>query len=392
VSEGPPRDSRRATAEPDDDLISSSVSAICTPSRHGDCLGSRGTSRAAESGTILESGSHHPQPKWRIMNPVRFALCCLGCLAVFASGASVSAAAQEWPTRAVRVMVPYGPGGVTDIMARVSADRLSRELGQPFVIENRGGAGGVIGTEAALRSPRDGYTIFFGSTTQVASSPLIHKIKYDPRKDLVAVSVVGENIMGFATNPALGLNTVEDLIAYVKARPGAVNYAIAGIGTNSHLSGAAFARRAGLEMIAVPYPAAPQAMTALMAGDVSFYFGNLSDSLPFVSTGKLKVLAVTSEQRKPELPEIPTVSETLPGFTLVSSNGYFGLGGTPQPILKRLETAVIKAMTDPDARRLLLNNGVDPVGSSADYMRLAVDRNIAMAEIAVDAAGLRLKE
>lgn len=300
------------------------------------------------------------------------------------------ALAQQWPARPVQVVVPFGPGGVTDSMARISADLIAKDIGQPIVIDNRGGAGGVVGTQAALRAARDGYTLLFASSTQMVVSPLIHKVTYTP-DDLVPISIVGRNIMGFVANPALGINTLEELIAHAKKYPGKLNYAIAGIGTNSHLTGELFKKTAGLDIVPVNYPNGPQSISAVISGDVQFYFGNLSDSMPFISSGKLKLLAVSSEKRRSDLPDTPTIAETLPGFTVAAWNGYFGLKGTPEPILKRLEGAVIKALQDPKVQTMLTNIGVDPVGSTSEEMAASLRSIAADARTAVEASGLTRK-
>ena len=174
-----------------------------------------------------------------------------------------SAAAQDWPTRPVKVVVPNGPGGVSDMLARLTADRLSKMFGQPFVIENRGGAGGIIGTEFAARSPNDGYTLYFGGGAQFTVNPLMKKLTFDPLKDLTPISMVSLNGMALVVNPDLPVRSVREFIDYVKANPGKVNYGVAGLGQSSHLAPAALAARAGLDMVVVPYQSTPPALLGL---------------------------------------------------------------------------------------------------------------------------------
>jgi tripartite-type tricarboxylate transporter receptor subunit TctC len=316
-------------------------------------------------------------------------------LAAFAAlaltGAVSSAAADDWPERAVRVIVPYGPGGVSDTLARLTADRLSKRLNQPVVIDNRAGAGGAIGTEVAARSDNDGYTLFFASVSQITVAPLTHKLKFDPMKDLTPISLVGENPMGIASHPSFPAKTLQEMIDYVKANPGKVDYSNAGIGTNSHLVGAAFTAKVGLKMVAVPYKSANPATTALIAGEVPIYFGNTSDTIKHARNGTVRQLAVTTEKRLPQYPDIPTVAETVPGFSWVSFNAVFAPAGTPQPIIDRVAREIADICKDPDFIKRLQDIGVVARSTTpAESVALVKDDAVRSAE-AVDAAGIRVK-
>jgi tripartite-type tricarboxylate transporter receptor subunit TctC len=307
------------------------------------------------------------------------------------AAASPFAQADEWPERTIRVIVPYGPGGVSDTLARLTADRLSKRLGQPVVIDNRAGAGGAIGTEVAARSDNDGYTLFFASVSQITVAPLTHKLKFDPMKELTPISLVGENPMGIASHPSFPAKTLKEMIDYVKANPGKVDYSNAGIGTNSHLVGAAFTAKLGLKMVAVPYKSANPATTALIAGEVPIYFGNTSDTIKHARNGTVRQLAVTTEKRLPQYPDIPTVAETVPGFSWVSFNAVFAPTGTPQAIIDRVAKDIAEICKDPDFIKRLQDLGVVARSTTpAESVALVKDDAARSAE-AVDAAGIRAK-
>ena len=246
-----------------------------------------------------------------------------------------SAAAQDWPTRPVKVVVPNGPGGVSDTLARLTSTRLAKMFGQPFVIDNRGGAGGIIGTEFAARSPNDGYTLYFGGGAQFTVNPLTKKLTFDPLKELTPISMVSINGMALVVHPDLPVRSVREFIDYVKANPGKVNYGVAGLGQSSHLALAAFAARAGLDMVVVPYQSTPPALMGLLSGTVQVFFGNVSDVMELVQSGKGRLLALSTEKRVPQFADIPTVSETVAGFVMTGWIGYFAPTGTPRPIIDR---------------------------------------------------------
>ena len=227
-----------------------------------------------------------------------------------------SATAQDWPTHPVKIVVPNGPGGVSDTLARLTSARLAKMFGQPFVIDNRGGAGGIIGTEFAARSPNDGYTLYFGGGAQFTVNPLTKKLTFDPLKDLTPISMVSINGMALVVHPDLPVRSVREFIDYVKANPGKVNYGVAGLGQSSHLAPSAFAAREGLDMVVVPYQSTPPALMGLVSGTVQVFFGNISDVMELVQSGKGRMLALSTEKRVPRFPDIPTVSETVPGFVM----------------------------------------------------------------------------
>src|ERR1700674_1989412 len=221
-------------------------------------------------------------------------------------------------------------------------------LGQPFVVENRGGAGGAIGTEYAARSPNDGYTLYFAGGAQFSVVPLMQKLSYDPLRDLTPISMVGLNSMALAVNLDMPVQSTREFIDYVRANPGKVNYGAGGLGTNSHLAPAALAGHEGLDMVVVPYQATPPSILALITGTIQVFFGNVSDIVESVRGGKVRLLAFSSAQRLAQFPSVPTVSETVPGFVMTGWNGYFAPAGTPRPIIDRVSKALVAICREPE--------------------------------------------
>jgi tripartite-type tricarboxylate transporter receptor subunit TctC len=307
-------------------------------------------------------------------------------------GASTFAArsgyAQEWPTRPVKIVVPNGAGGVSDILARMTADRLSKAFNQPFIIENRGGAGGSIGTEYAARSPNDGYTLYFGGGAQFLVNPLLRKLPYDPLKDLTPISMVSLNGMALVVNPELPVHSLPEFLAYAKANPGQINYGFAGLGQSSHLASAALAGRAGLNLVAVPYQSTPPALIGLVSGTVHMFFGNISDVLDLVQSNKARLLAISTENRMPQFPDVPTVSETIPGFVMTGWIGYFAPAGTPKTIIDRVSRELISICREPDVVKIMTNVGIESIGTTPDEFGKIIDRDVPIARSAVEAAGL----
>ena len=272
---------------------------------------------------------------------------CLGLGATLLSSAAPSAHAAGWPSRSVTVVVPYAPGGNTDMMARLASQYLADKLGQPFVVENRAGGGGSVGAVAVAKAQPDGYTLLFGASTQIINIPMLQKVSYDPQKELVPISIFGAGPYLLGVKASLPVNTLAEFIGHVKANPGKLNFATAGVGGNIHLNTALFVARAGLDMVAVPYKSGAPAMGALAAGEVEMYFGNASEVMGHTGNKAIKVLAVSTLQRLPQLPDVPTVAETYPGFDTSSWNGFFAPTGTPQEIVDMLARETIAAAKQP---------------------------------------------
>ena len=300
-----------------------------------------------------------------------------------------TAGAQDWPNRTVRVVVPYGPGGIADVFGRLTADRLSKLLGQPFVVESRGGAGGAIGTEYVVRSPNDGYTLYFAGGGQFSVVPLMQKLSYDPLKDLTPVSMVTLNGMALAVNNDFPVRNVREFIDYVRANPGKVNYGSTGLGSSSHLAPAAFAAHEKLDMVVVPYQSTPPSILALINGSIHLFFGNVSDVVESARGGKVRLLAISSEKRAAQFPDVPTVSETVPNFVMTGWNGYFAPAGTPRPVIDRLAQAIAAVCKDPDVIKIMANASVDAVGGTPEQLTAAIQNDLPIYRAAVEAAGLR---
>jgi tripartite-type tricarboxylate transporter receptor subunit TctC len=317
---------------------------------------------------------------------------CLGIGATLLSSAARPAGAAQWPSRSVSVVVPYAPGGNTDMMARLASQYLADKLGQPFVIENRAGGGGSVGAVAVAKAQPDGYTLLFGASTQIINIPMLQKVSYDPQKDLVPISIFGAGPYLLGVKASLPVNTLAEFIAYVKANPGKLNFATAGVGGNIHLNTALFVARAGLDMVAVPYKSGAPAMGALAAGEVEMYFGNASEVMGHTDNKAIKVLAVSTLQRLPQLPDVPTVAETYPGFDTSSWNGFFAPTGTPQEIVDTLARETIAAAKQPAIVDRLSKLAILPFGTTQGEFREVIEKSRVANRLAMKAAGLPIIE
>jgi tripartite-type tricarboxylate transporter receptor subunit TctC len=288
------------------------------------------------------------------------------CVAVLST--ALPAHAQNYPGKTVRILVGFAPGGSTDILARLIAQEMTKNVGQQVVVDNRPGAGGNIAAELTSKAPPDGHTLFACTTGVFAIQPFLYsKLPYDPEKGLVPVTQTGSLPYIVVVHPSLPVKNVKDFIAFAKARPGEINYASSGIGTASHLSAALFASAAGLKMVHVPYKGTGNAMSDLLAGQVVMIFDQPVSSLPHVQAGKLRVLGISSGTRFPTLKDIPTIAEQgLPGFEAISWAGICAPGGTPKPIVDRVYSEVAKVLKVPDIRDRLLRDGIEPIGSTPE--------------------------
>jgi tripartite-type tricarboxylate transporter receptor subunit TctC len=299
--------------------------------------------------------------------------------------------AQDWPAQPVKVVVPYGPGGIADVFGRITAERLTRLFGKSFIIENRGGAGGAIGTEAVVRSPPDGYTLYFAGGGQFSVVPLIQKLSYDPVRDLAPISMVTRNGMAFTVNLDLPVHSLREFVDYARANPGKINYGATGLGSSSHLVPAAFAARQGLDLVVVPYTATPPSILALINGTIQLFFGNVSDVVASAQARQVRLLAFSTEKRLPQFPDIPTVSETVPGFVMTGWNGYFAPAGTPRSIIDRLAQAIATVCRDPEVVKTMADLSVDAVGGTPEQLAATIASELPIYRAAVQAAGLRLQ-
>jgi tripartite-type tricarboxylate transporter receptor subunit TctC len=300
-------------------------------------------------------------------------------------------AAQSWPQRSVKIIVPFAPGGNTDGIARVIGRSLSENFGEPFLVENRPGANGAIAAETVATAPADGYMLFMAALPQIAIFPAMIKVQYDPVKDFAPISNVGSNPFALIVNPSFPAKTLPELIAYVKSQPGKIAYASGGTGSLSHLSMVLLVKRAGLEMIHSPYKGGGPAVADLIAGHVPIYFANLSEALPQVKGGTARVIAVSSETRTRQLPDVPTVAESgFPGFRTVTWNGLMAPAATPNGIIDRLADSIAKAVKDPAVAEKLFAYGVDPIGDDPQHFASTVASDISIWSEAIKIAGLKL--
>ncbi len=275
-----------------------------------------------------------------------------------------SAYAQAWPSKPVRLVVSYPPGGTVDAVARIVAPRLSAKLGQPVVIDNRGGAGGAIGGDLVAKSAPDGYTVLLDASNH-AQNPALRKMPFDTLRELAPVSLLVKVPNVLVVNPSAPFKSVADLIAQAKAKPGGINYASSGNGSAQHLAGELFASMAGVQMTHVAYKGGGPALTDVMSGHVPVFFASLASSMPFIKDGKLRPLAVTGKAHAPALPQLPTVAEAgLPGYEVYEWNAVFVPAGTPAPVAERLSKEFAAALKDPEVRSRLEALGAEVIGSS----------------------------
>ncbi|MBK6613091.1 tripartite tricarboxylate transporter substrate binding protein [Ottowia sp.] len=278
-----------------------------------------------------------------------------------ATGAFAQGAA-DWPARAVRVIVPFPPSGATDLVSRVIAQRVSQELGQQLVIDNKPGAGGTIGAAEAAKAAPDGYTLLFTTSSTHAISPhLMPRLPYNADKDFTPIAHVADAASILLVTPALPARNVQELIAHAKAHPGQLNYATSGNGTIVHLNSAAFAARAGVQLTHVPYKGTAQSITDLAAGQVHLLFDSIPTGLPHVASGRLRALAVTGDKRSALAPELPTVAESgLPGYSSVTWFGVYGPAGMKPELAAKINQAFNKAIQNPEVASNLARQGVEP--------------------------------
>ena len=278
--------------------------------------------------------------------------------------AGLSAYAGTWPEKPVRLVVSYPPGGTVDAVARIIAPKLSAKLGQPVVIDNRGGAGGAIGGDLVAKSAPDGYTVMLDASNH-AQNPALRKMPFDTLRDLAPVSLLVKVPNVLVVNPSAPMKSVADLIAQAKAKPGGINYASSGNGSAQHLAGELFASMAGVQITHVAYKGGGPALTDVMSGHVPVFFASLASSLPFIQGGKLRALAVTGKTPSPALPQLPTVAEAgLPGYEVYEWNAVFVPAGTPAPVVERLSKEFAATLKDPEVRTRLEALGAEVIGSS----------------------------
>ena len=298
----------------------------------------------------------------------------LAAAAAALTALSRTASAQAYPTRPVRLIVPFGPAGATDITARLIGQWLSERLGQQFVVENRSGAGGNVGTEAVVRAAPDGYTLGLFGTPSAINATLYDKLNFNFVRDIAPIAPIVRFPYIVVVNPSFPPKTLLEFIAYAKANPGKINMASPGIGSTPHVNGELFKVMTGINMVHVPYRSAAAVMADLLSGQVQLYFGTTASSLEYVRTGKLRALAVTIERRLDALPDIPAVAEFVPGY---EASGWFGVGApsnTPVEIIDKLNKEIDAGVADPKMKARLVDlGGIALTGSPSDFGKLIVE-------------------
>ncbi|MEN3291411.1 MAG: hypothetical protein V7642_664 [Burkholderiales bacterium] len=303
--------------------------------------------------------------------PILYARTCLATLFAGAALFALPAAAQttDYPNKPIRFVVPYAPGGTTDLVARTVGQKVSEKIGKPVVIENRAGAGGNIGMDVVAKAAPDGYTIGFGAISTNALNPHIYKnMQFDPRKDFTAISLLGISTIVLQVNPALPIRSVAELIDYAKKNPG-MSYGTAGTGTSMHLAGVLFTQMTQTGLTHAPYKGSAPAINDMLGGHLPMMFENLPASLPHIQAGKLRALAVAGKTRAPSLPNVPTMAEAgLAGYEVEPWFGLYGPAGMSQSVVQILNRAFTEALASPDVKDKLLQAGFTPRGSSAQEL------------------------
>ncbi|MGH8803490.1 MAG: Bug family tripartite tricarboxylate transporter substrate binding protein [Polaromonas sp.] len=295
-----------------------------------------------------------------------------------------------WPEKPIRMVVPYAAGGGADNTARLVAQQMSVTLGQQIIIDNKPGAGGVIGADAVAKASADGYTVLYDASA-FSVNPSLRKVPFNAAKDFIPVSLVASAPQIFAVPPEAPYKNVAEFLDHARKNPGKLNFASAGGGTGSHLAGEALNDQAKLNLVHVPYKGGAPALTDLMGQQVALYFGNVASTLGYVKAGKLKALAVSSAKRVPQLPDTPTLAESgLPGYNVVEWNGVFLPKGASAEIVQRLGKAVQDAVSDPKVKEKLLNLGLDPIGSTPQEFAKFVETETARVAALVKARNIRI--
>lgn len=299
-----------------------------------------------------------------MLNKIAASLTVTLCLML----AAASAQSQAWPSKPIRFIVPFPPGAATDLLTRTVAPKLGEGLGQQVVVDNRSGAGGMIGVELAAKSPPDGYTLVLATVGPIAINPSLYaKMPYDPAKELAPVTLAGNIFNVLIVHPALAARSVKALIALARARPGELNFGSSGAGAADHLSAELFQVMTKTKMVHIPYKGGPLAMVDLISGNLQLMFATVPTAIGLIKGGKVRAMAITNSKRFPLMPELPTVAEAgIPGFAVDNWCGVFATGGTPAGIVARLNAELVKVLAVADVKKRLLENGIDAVSDTPE--------------------------
>ena len=303
------------------------------------------------------------------------------------------ASAQTYPTKPIQFIVPFPPGGGNDTVARAIAQQASPALGQPIVVDNRPGAGGIIGADAAAKAAPDGHTIFLGGVATHAVNPHLHpKLSYDPIKDFAPITLVASAPSVLVVHPSVPARTIADFAAYARANPGKLNYASNGNGSSSHMAAVLYETNAGVKMTHVPYKGVGPALTDLMSGRIELMFNSIVAILPHIQAGKLRALAVTSKSRSSLLPDVPSIAESgWPAYEAGSWYGILAPAGTPPAIIDRLHREIVKSLKEPEVQKRLAGEGAEVIGSTPQEFAAHIRSELARMGQAIKAAGIKLE-
>jgi len=325
------------------------------------------------------------------MTRLHATLSCAALAAVAILVASPPISAQQYPTKPVKIIVAFAPGGGNDFIARFMAQRLATALGQQFIVENRPGAGGSIGFEAGVRSPSDGYTLTLISNSYTVN-PSLYKLKFDPVTDITSVIQISQGPYIVVVHPSLPVKTIQELIALAKSKPGQINFASPGQGTITHLAGELFVSMAGIKVIHIPYKGTGPALTDTIAGQTNVLLGSTAATLPHVRSGRLRALAVTTAKRLPAEPDVPTVAESgVPGYEVILWHGLIGPRGLPRPIVNRLNGEVTTVLKLRETAEQLQNDGVSPAGGAPEQFLATIKREIEVWRKVVTDVGVKVE-
>lgn len=322
---------------------------------------------------------------------MRKTLAVITLVAVGAGWAVLVAAQQSYPSRPVRIISPFAAGGGNDMLSRTVAAKLTESLNQQVIVENRTGANGIIGTEAAARAAPDGYTIVLIPSGHAVNASLRSKLPYDSIRDFTMISLVGASPLVLAVHPSLPAQNVKALAAFARTRPGQLSYVSAGIGSSGHLGGALFEVLAGVKMLHVPYKGMSLALTDLVSGQVTMTFGTSLSVIPHVKTGRLRALASTGAQRSPALPDLPTVAETVPGYEASLWYGFVGPARMPAEVVRKLNAEIVAALNLPDVRERLAVQGVDVRSSTPEEFSKMLVADMARWAKVVERTGIKIE-
>lgn len=301
-----------------------------------------------------------------------------------------AATAQTYPAKAVRIVVGYPPGGPTDLLARIVAQKLTESWGQQVLVDNRPGASGMIGAELTVRAAPDGYTLLMVPVTYAVTPSLFPKMTYDAAKDLAPVAQVAAAPFMLVVHPTLPVKTVKDLVALARSRPGQINYASASTGGMPHLAGELFNTMTGVKMVHIPYKGAAPATTDLLSGQVSLMFNNMLSAMPHVKSSRLRAVAVTSSKRSAAVPQLPTIAETVPGYEASGWYGAFAPAATPRELVAKINSDMNRVMRLPDVAQRLSGDGVEPVGTTPEQFGSYLRQEIAKWGKIVKASGAKV--